>query len=174
MEDIKSTNMVLIPENEISRAAGINIDQRTNGPIVEESRQTSLDGVFACGNVLQVHDLVDFVSEEGELAGIGAAQYVHNQFNKGVTHITVNGEGISYVIPQQINVKNIAEKIRLYMRVKDIYTKKIIKAYLNKKVIASHKEIKFVPAEMVSFVINKQDLLNNPGKEIVIQVEAAT
>ncbi len=160
----------LIPENEITRIADIDIDKRTSGPVVGELRQTSMDGVFACGNVLQVHDLVDFVSEEGALAGIGAAQYIYNQFNNGVTHKTVAGEGLGYVVPQHININNIEDEVRVYMRVKNVYANKIIHAYLGDKLIAKKKEIKFLPAEMISFAIKKQDLVDNPGTEILIKV----
>lgn len=164
----------LIPENEISRLANIKIDAKTSGPIVGELRQTSADGIFACGNVLQVHDLVDFVSEEGTLAGLGAAQYIHNNFNNKITHTTVNGAGIGYVVPQTININNIQDEVRLYMRVKKIFTNSIINAYINNKKIASKREIKFLPAEMVSFAIKKQMLLDNPGSEIIIKVEEQT
>ena len=160
----------LIPENEISRLADITIDNKTSGPIVGELRQTDMDGIFACGNVLQVHDLVDFVSEEGELAGIGAAQYIKDNFDNGITHKTIADEGISYVVPQHINTNNIQDKVRVYMRVKDVYSDKIIHAYLGDKLIAKKKEIKFLPAEMVCFDLNKQDLLDNPGNEIIIKV----
>lgn len=161
----------LIPENEISRTALIDIDHKTNGPIVDESRQTCKEGIFACGNVLHVHDLVDFVSEEGELAGLGASQYINNQLDKGHTHTTIATDGISYVVPQKINVKNITATIKLFMRVKNIYTNSIINVYLGNKIIACKKELKFLPAEMVSFDINKQDLINTTEKELRIKVE---
>lgn len=160
----------LIPENEITRIANIEIDTKTNGPVTGELRQTSTAGVFACGNVLQVHDLVDFVSEEGELAGIGAAQYIKDNFDNNITHTTVAGNGISYVVPQHINTQNITDNFRAYMRVKNVYANKTIEAYLGDKLIAKKREIKFLPAEMVSIEINKQDLLDNPWKEIEFRV----
>jgi pyruvate/2-oxoglutarate dehydrogenase complex dihydrolipoamide dehydrogenase (E3) component len=161
----------LIPENEITRYAGITIDKKTNGPIVGELRQTSKDGVFACGNVLQVHDVVDFVSEEGEIAGIGAAQYIHDKFDKDFTHTTTTSDRISYVIPQKINAKNVQKEVRLYMRVKKVFDKSAIKAYIGDKLIATKKEIKFLPAEMVSFNIKKEDLIDSSGNEIKVKVE---
>ena len=165
----------LIPENEITRIADIEIDKRTNGPVVGSLRQTSMDGVFACGNVLQVHDLVDFVSEEGELAGIGAAKYINpstqQSFAQDRLLTTTAGEGIGYVVPQHINIKNVKDEVRVYMRVKNVYANKTIQAYIGDKVIAKKKEIKFLPAEMISFAIKKADLENNPGKEILIKVE---
>jgi NADPH-dependent 2,4-dienoyl-CoA reductase/sulfur reductase-like enzyme len=162
----------LIPENEISRLREVPIDSVTSGPIVGELRQTDVDGVFACGNVLQVHDLVDFVSDEGALAGIGAAQYIHDKFHAGVTHRTTAGEGIGYVVPQKINVNNLQDKVKLFMRVKKNYSNSVINAYLGDKLIARKKEVHFLPAEMVSFDLKKEDLLANPGHEILIKVEA--
>ena len=161
----------LIPENEISRAAFIDIDHKTSGPVVGESRQTCKEGIFACGNVLQVHDLVDFVSEEGALAGLGASQYIKKQLDAGFTHTTVASIGISYVIPQKINTKNIFDKVKLFMRVKNIFENSIVNAYLGDKIIACKKELKFLPAEMISFNINKQDLANSTEKEILIRVD---
>lgn len=169
--DVLLLSVGLIPENEISRMAGINIDRTTSGPVVGESRQTSKDGIFACGNVLHVHDLVDFVSEEGALAGVGAAQYIQGNFDNAVTHRVTPGEGIGYTVPQQININNITDSVKLFMRVKKIYTNSIINVYLGNKLIAKKKEIKFLPAEMVSFSVKKQDLLENPGEELLIKVE---
>lgn len=173
----------LVPENEISRVAGIAIDNKTGGAVVGELRQTSVDGVFACGNVLQVHDLVDFVSEEGALAGEGAAQYVAGNFDDTPTHVTRAGDGISYVVPHKINAQNLAfsgDKVKLFMRVNKIYADSIINAYLGDKLIASKKGSKFLPAEMVSFVIKKEDLQVIKGtrakqteEEIVVRVESA-
>ena len=161
----------LIPENEISRIANIDIDSKTSGPIVGELRQTCKDGIFACGNVLQVHDLVDFVSEEGALAGFGASQYINNQLNPGFTHTTVASNGISYIVPQKINIKNINDKTKLFMRVKNVFANSVINAYLGDKIIASKKEPKFLPAEMVSFELKRSDLINGLEKEIIVRVE---
>ncbi|MDR1057795.1 MAG: NAD(P)/FAD-dependent oxidoreductase [Coxiellaceae bacterium] len=162
----------LIPENEISRAAGIELDRKTNGPIIGELRQTSKNGIFACGNVLQVHDLVDFVSEEGTLAGFGAAQYIKNQLEPNFSHITFADNGISYIVPQKINIKNIDDKVRLFIRVKNTFANSVINAYLGDKIIASKKENKFLPAEIVNIELKKSDLMNWHEKEIKIKVEA--
>ncbi|CAL7964343.1 Pyr_redox_2 domain-containing protein [Gammaproteobacteria bacterium] len=162
----------LIPENEISCAYGVIIDRKTAGPVVGELRQTSKEGVFSCGNVLHVHDLVDFVSEEGGLAGFGAAQYIHNNLSPDFTHITIPGDGISMVVPQKINVQNVTDKVKLFMRVKKVYTNCIINAYIGDKLIAHKKENKFLPAEMVYLTIKKEDLFNNINAEIVIKIES--
>lgn len=161
----------LIPENEISRHTAIDIDPKTNGPIVGELRQTCKEGIFACGNVLHIHDLVDFVSTEGELAGLGASQYIKNQLIAGFTHNIVATNGISYVVPQKININNITDTVNLLMRVKNIFTNSSINAYLGDKIIANKKEDKFLPAEMITLNINKEDLANNKAQEIFIKVE---
>ena len=161
----------LIPENEISRAYGIIIDRKTSGPVVGELRQTSKEGIFSCGNVLHVHDLVDFVSEEGDLAGFGAAQYIHNNLSPDFTHTTIPGEGISIVVPQKINAQNVTDKVKLFMRAKKVYTNCIINAYIGDKLVAHKKENKFLPAEMVYLTIKKEDLFNNANAEIVIKIE---
>jgi NADPH-dependent 2,4-dienoyl-CoA reductase/sulfur reductase-like enzyme len=129
----------LIPENEVSRVAGITIDPKTSGAVVGELRQTSKEGVFSCGNVLHVHDLVDFVSAEGELAGFGAAQYIHNKFNNEFTHSTIAGDGLSVVVPQKINTRNVTDKVTLFMRAKNVYTNSLI---INSVFFAMHLKTK--------------------------------
>lgn len=161
----------LIPENELSRVAGIAIDQKTMGPVVGELRQTNKEGIFACGNVLHVHDLVDFVSEEGELAGFGVAQYINNNFNSGFTHTTVAGDGISTIVPQKINVQNVTDEVKLFMRVKKAYTNSSVNVYIGDKLIAYKKEARFLPAEMISLSIKKQDLIDSPSREIMVKIK---
>ena len=105
----------LIPENELTRAAGIPMDPVTNGAVVDENCQTCVPGIFACGNVLQVHDLVDYVSEEAARAGAGAAQFVSDQLSGSRMLTTQAGEGVRYVLPQKIHAGN--KDVALYMRV---------------------------------------------------------
>lgn len=161
----------LIPENELSRECGINIDSRTNGPKVGELRQTSVNGIFACGNVVHVHDLVDYVSEEGALAGRGAAKYIKGILKDTNDLVTKNGEGVGYVVPQTISIDNIEDKIKLYMRVKNVYKNQLITASIGGKVIASKKEVRFTPGEMVSFELEKEKLLNISGNEIIFEIK---
>ncbi len=154
----------LIPENELSVKAGIQIDRNTSGPIVNESMETSIDGVFACGNVVHVHDLVDFVTEESRKAGKSAAKYVKNELKKDGPVITNKaGNGISYIVPHKIGVENLEGKIDLLMRVRNVYkdVKMVVKADG-----VTMKEIKkkhLLPAEMEIIKIDS-DLLS--GKEI--------
>ncbi|MDP2843615.1 MAG: FAD-dependent oxidoreductase, partial [Acetobacterium sp.] len=132
----------LIPENEITRNAGVVMDNRTNGAIVGEMRQTSMPGVFACGNVVHVHDLVDFVSEEAVLAGKGAAKYIKGDLDTEITFTTTNGDGIGYVVPQQVAMKNVDEKVTFYMRVRQVFQDKVVNAYIGDQLIATKKEKK--------------------------------
>ena len=163
----------LIPENEITVNAGVEMDNRTNGSIVGELRQTTMPGVFACGNVVHVHDLVDFVSEEAVLAGKGAAKYVKGTLDTNVTFTTANGDGIGYVVPQQVAMKNVEENVTFYMRVRQVFENKVVNAYIGDQLIATKKEKKLLPAEMVNFKIAKEVLEKYPAGEIRFVVEEA-
>ena len=161
----------LIPENEISRNAGVDIDGRTSGPVVGELRETSMPGVFACGNVVHVHDLVDFVSEESVLAGKGAAKYIKGELSTETNFDTVNGEGISYVVPQHVSLANMDDALTFYMRVRNVYADSVVNAYINGEKIATKKARKFLPAEMVNFNIKKEVLEKYPNGKIEFIVE---
>lgn len=161
----------LIPENEITQNAGIAVDVRTNGPKVGELRQTEMPGVFACGNVVHVHDLVDFVSEEGVLSGRGVAKYLKGELETTSNFTTANGDGIGYVVPQTVNVSNVEDQVTFYMRVRSVYDRHIVRAYQGDTLIAEKKERKFLPAEMVNFKINKDVLANLGDGEIRFVVE---
>jgi len=112
----------LIPENEITKNAGIDIDRRTSGPLVNEAMETNVKGIFACGNVVHVHDLVDFVSEEGGKAGRSAAKYIQHLLVEGqeVTEIK-NGSRVNYTVPQQIRLENISESQEFMFRVANVF-----------------------------------------------------
>ncbi|WKY48492.1 FAD-dependent oxidoreductase [Eubacteriaceae bacterium ES3] len=163
----------LIPENEITRNAGIEMDRRTNGPVVGELRQTSTPGVFACGNVVHVHDLVDFVSEESVLAGKGASLYIKGELDSENNFTTANGDGIGYVVPQNVAMKNVSDNVTFYMRVRQVFKDKVVNAYLGDDLIATKKEKKLLPAEMVNFKIAKDVLEKYPNGEIRFVVEDA-
>lgn len=161
----------LIPENEISRNAGVEIDRRTNGPVVGELRETSIPGVFAAGNVVHVHDLVDFVSEEAALAGKGAGAYVTGRLSDKENFTTEADNGISYVVPQHVAVANIDKDLTFYMRVRGVEEGKVINAYIGDEKIATKRANKFVPAEMVNFKIKKSVLEKYPDGVIRFAVE---
>lgn len=162
----------LIPENELTRNAGILIDPVTNGAIVDENRQTNRPGIFACGNVLQVHDLVDYVTQESFTAGEGAAKYIQSKNkNKRTKHISVKAEdGVRYVVPQNISC-NAETDVKLYFRVKDVYKNGKITVSDGDRVLYSKKKPKFAPGEMEYVVLRVEDIGGICGKEITVKVE---
>ncbi len=163
----------LIPENELSRSAGVDIDKTTGGPVVNESMETSIEGIFGCGNVVHVHDLVDFVTEESRRAGKNAAKFVKRQLTSNTAVIeTRAGDGISYVVPQRVRPANIEDKLELFMRVKNIYkgVKLVVKSgdRIIKKVRKSH----MAPGEMEHIVLGKSFFKDNNVSEICVSVES--
>lgn len=161
----------LIPENELTRAVGIELDPVTSGAVVDEYRETSHKGVFACGNVLHVHDLVDYVTLESQTAGEGAAKYVLGKTEEP-EYITTKGvKGVRYIVPQKVNIKNDGD-VKLYFRVGQVYKNAKIVAKYNGEEIISRKRPRLAPGEMENVVI-KNDMLKSfaPGGEIEISVE---
>ncbi|SCH05795.1 NAD(P)/FAD-dependent oxidoreductase [Romboutsia sp. Marseille-P6047] len=161
----------LIPENELSVGAGVNLDMRTSGPIVNNTMSTNLDGVFACGNVVHVHDLVDFVTKESRIAGRNAAKYCLSKLEKNDTVSTEAGEGIGYIVPQNIDTSN-DEDVNLFMRVRNIYKNKKLVVKSNNEIILEKKRKHMIPSEMESINISK-DLLKNITGNISVSVEEA-
>lgn len=147
----------LIPENELSKEAGVAMDSVTGGPLVDQHRQTSIQGVFACGNVLQVHDLVDYVSEEGAIAGRCAGEYVLKGLAMGNTLPVVAGKGVKYVVPEWIR-QPLNEDIRLYFRVDGVYLNQRLEVICGEKKVYSKAVRKLTPGEMESVIIKKEDI----------------
>ena len=138
----------LIPENELSRDAGVDLDHRTQGPIVDNLYQTSVAGIFACGNVLHIHDLVDHVSEEAELAGAAAARYVLEQpESTEVIDITV-GRGLRYTVPQKIHREDLARGLTVRFRVTHAANDQVILVQAGDEVIAKYRRAFVTPGEM--------------------------
>lgn len=160
----------LIPENELSNQINLEMDPITRGPKVNEMRETSHKGVFACGNVLQVHDLVDYVTLESQIAGKGAAQYINGisaenyAYCKGVN-------GVRYTVPQRINIDQ-KEEVKIYFRVANVYKDKRIVVKLNDEVIIDKKKKKLAPGEMENVAI-KPEILEKlkSNDEIVVSIE---
>jgi len=149
----------LIPENELSRNIGIDQDKRTKGLIVNESMETSVSGIFACGNVVHVHDLVDFVTEESIHAGRSASKYIKNEnTNKGITINIINGENISYTVPQKLNIENIEDKLTIFLRVNNIYKNKILVITSGEIEIATFRKDHLAPSEMEKLILTKKQL----------------
>lgn len=161
----------LIPENEVTKTAHIQMDRRTNGPLVNEIMETSVEGIFACGNVVHVHDLVDFVTEESRRAGKGAARYVKEQTVKSVDRIeTKNGNGVSYVVPQFVRIENVDKELDLFMRVRNVYqdVKLVIRQgdHLVKEIKKSH----MAPGEMEHVKLSKEQLSLLDKTELIVEI----
>ncbi len=137
----------LIPENELSKSAGVSLDRITSGPVVDQNRQTNVEGIFACGNVLHVHDLVDYVSEESEIAGRSAAEYIQNVGAAESVNIPLKTDGkIRYTVPQVITQK---KDLAVYFRVADVYRDVTIHVYdENRNEIYKKRKLKVAPGEM--------------------------
>ncbi|MGL5756090.1 MAG: NAD(P)/FAD-dependent oxidoreductase [Paraclostridium sp.] len=161
----------LIPENELSVEAGVNLDFKTSGPIVNNSMATNVDGVFACGNVVHVHDLVDFVTKESKIAGKNAALYSLNKLSKNDEVSTSAGEGIIYIVPQSVDV-DCKEDVNLFMRVRQIYKNKKLVVRSGDKVILEKKRLHMIPSEMENVKIGKE-LFKDIDGNISVSVEEA-
>ena len=158
----------LIPENELTRACGIPMDPITNGALVDDICQTQIPGIFACGNVLQVHDLVDYVSEEAERAGIGAAELILNGAASGDAIPTKPGNGVRYVIPQ--NVRKTGNDVSLFLRVTQPFGKVKFTVTSGDQVLAVAKRLKAAPGEMEKITV-KAKMLENVTEPIVVALE---
>lgn len=161
----------LIPENELSKGVGIDLDRTTNGPVVDEYRETLHEGIFACGNVLQVHDLVDYVTEESQIAGKGAANYIFGKKNGGTFINTKGINGVRYIVPQRVNIEG-EEPVKLYFRVGKVYKGAKVVVSCDGNVLSSRKKPKLAPGEMENVTITAEMLKNmNKDSEITIAVE---
>ncbi len=150
----------LIPENELSEAADVELSRITSGAVVDQDRQTSADGIFACGNVLHVHDLVDFVSDEAEIAGVSAARYINGEKNGSISvNISTDGK-VRYTVPQRITKQ---QDVKVYFRVADVYRNAKINVYDGDRCILSKKKQKLAPGEMET-VLLKADSFNSQSQ----------
>ena len=161
----------LLPENELSRQAGIAIDPRTNGPVVWENRECSIPGVFACGNVLHVHDLVDYVSLESEAAGRAAADYLQGLRSEGEEISLKNGNGVGYTVPQRFHRG--AESLEIFFRVRNIYHNAAIRVLDGENQIARFKREHMAPGEMENIKLPKVLLDRIRGDALTVEIEQA-
>lgn len=159
----------LIPENELSKEAGIELSPRTKGAVVDQTRETSVSGIFACGNVLQVHDLVDFVSEEAEIAGQAAAEYSKNGSSEKRFVLTREGAEVSYVLPQKIDL-NKAEDVAIYFRVRSTVAKAAVIMKSGEQVIAEFKKPIVVPGAMQRVKLSAS-LFGDISGDITVEVK---
>lgn len=163
----------LIPENELSRGMGVEIDRVTSGPIVNESLETSVEGVFACGNVLHVHDLVDYVSEEATRAGINAAKYVTaGEKAEGSRVDIIATEGARYTVPRFIRVDHMDDLLTVRFRVGAVFKDSYISVYYNDERVMHRKKPVMAPGEMEEIKLQKEKLQAYPDlKTITVKIE---
>ena len=159
----------LIPENELTLGAGISLDAVTSGARVDENRMTENEGIFACGNVLHVHDLVDYVSDEAELAGRGAALYVKGEYPAGRTVNTVAGNGVRYVLPQKMHTDG-EESIDLFFRVASPHGRVKITVKCGDDIVMTANRLRAVPAEMEKLTL-KAEKLKGISADITVTLE---
>lgn len=165
----------LLPENELSRSAGVALSPVTRGPIVDDSLMTSVPGVFACGNVLHVHDLVDYVSQEAERAGASAAAFAASGGSSAGTRLSVRAEGgVRYTVPQVIDVSRMPERLEVRLRVDGVYEHRVLVAHLGGRCVARRRRDILVPGEMEQIVLRREDLAGaSPSDSLVICLEEA-
>lgn len=159
----------LIPENELSKSAGVDLSNITSGPIVNDLMETNVQGIFACGNVVHVHDLVDNVSKESIVAGKGAAGYLKNTLPRE-RFICVSPEGgARYVVPQSISLDNQEESVKLYFRVDRIYKPGTVVIKQGERVIKQYKRMILTPGEMEHIEISKKDI--DANSSLIVEVK---
>lgn len=166
----------LIPENELSREAGVTMNPVTSGPVVNERLETNIEGIFACGNVLHVHDLVDFVSEEAAAAGRNAAVYVQGKRTEtSGWEVKMNPvEGVRYTVPCTIHPEQMDDKMTVRFRVGNVYKNCYISMYFDEERVLHRKRPVVAPGEMEEIKLEKAKLLEYPNlKTITVKIEEA-
>ncbi len=165
----------LIPENELSKSAGVTLNPITSGPIVGDNLETNINGVFACGNVLHVHDLVDYVSQEAIVAGKNAADYIQNGTKADTKRVEIVAEsGVRYTVPKYVRPEEMEENVTVRFRVGDVYKNCVIATYYDDELINKRKRPVMAPGEMEQVILSKKKLAEyqNLGK-ITIRIEEA-
>ncbi|MBR5263567.1 MAG: FAD-dependent oxidoreductase [Clostridia bacterium] len=159
----------LLPENELTKSAGIPLDGITGGATVNQNRETALEGVFACGNVLHVHDLVDFVSEEAVLAGNAAAAYIQGNAPAKDASLTVKAAGkVRYTVPQRID--SASQEVALFFRVGSVADNAVLTVKCGEKVLLTKKKRRMTPGEMESVRLSAKLLAEAEG-ELTVSVD---
>ncbi len=161
----------LLPENELSRQAGVVIDRRTNGPVVWENRETSIPGVFACGNVLHVHDLVDYVSAESEAAGRAAAAFLQGKSPEGPELKLEPGFDVGYTVPQHVHKG--AGDVEIFFRVRSVRRNTAIRVRDGQTQIARFRREHMAPGEMETIKLPRLLLDRVQGDTLTIEIEEA-
>ena len=168
----------LIPENELSKSAGVALSPLTSGPVVDESFQTSTEGIFACGNVLHVHDLVDFVSEEAAGAGRHAVEYIRRKRGENppcpdrpVLEI-VPGEGVRYTVPSVLHMAQMDDSLKIRFRVRNVYKNCYVTVSAGERQLLRRKKQILAPGEMEEAVIRREMLDEAlPAESVTVRIE---
>jgi glycerol-3-phosphate dehydrogenase len=162
----------LIPENELSKGAGVILDNSTGGPVVNEAMETSVEGIFACGNVVHVHDLVDWVTDESYKAGKGAAAYIKAEGKQPfkTSFKTRPGSAVSYIVPHLVRPDLAGDSFELYMRVRGQHQNTALQVRAGKHLLKTIKKKVLTPGEMVDIKIKKADLPAEPFSELVVEL----
>lgn len=165
----------LLPENELSRAAGVELSGVTRGPVVDESLQTSLPGVYACGNVLHVHDLVDYVTQEAALAGRSAAEHAAGERRAAGKKISLEARGgVRYTVPQAIDPVRMPERLTVRFRVSGVFEDRYVTVRAGRTRLVHRRRPILVPGQMEEFTLRREDLLGAEGAQgIVVELEEA-
>lgn len=168
----------LIPENELSGGMGVELNPVTSGPRVNESLETNIEGVFACGNVLHVHDLVDFVSEEAKTAGKNAAAYVRNRRMEHVDEakfVSLKAEsGVRYTVPETVCPERMEDRLKVRFRVGNVYKNCYVSVYFDDNRVIHKKKAVVAPGEMEEVLLTKKQFLEKPElQEVIIKIEEA-
>ena len=160
----------LIPENELTKGIGVSMNQITSGPNVNDHLQTEAEGVFACGNVLHVHDLVDYVSEEANLAGKNAAAYVKKETaGEETKEVRLEASnGVRYTVPQSLDIRNMNDQVVVRFRVADVYKDRFISVYYGDERVSKRKKKVLAPGEMEQIILKKDSFKNYPDLEKIV------
>ena len=160
----------LIPENELTKGIGVSMNQITSGPNVNDHLQTEAEGVFACGNVLHVHDLVDYVSEEANLAGKNAAAYVKKETaGEETKEVRLEASnGVRYTVPQSLDIRNMNDQVVVRFRVADVYKDRFISVYYGDERVSKRKKKVLAPGEMEQVILKKDSFKNYPDLEKIV------
>ena len=162
----------LIPENELSKSGGVTLSPVTNGPVVNDALETNVEGIFACGNVLHVHDLVDFVSQEAANAGEYATEYIRKGKTAAGRVVPIRAvDGVRYTVPSMVRVEQMQDTVTVRLRVGDVYQDCAIVTYAGDKEIGRRKKKVFAPGEMEQVILRKADLMDADISELTIRIE---
>lgn len=165
----------LIPENELSNKAGVQMNPVTSGPVVNESLETNIPGVFACGNVLHVHDLVDYVSEEATRAGENAAKYAAGDVKDTSDKVIklVATDGARYTVPSTVDVDRMEDLLTVRFRVGAVYKDSYVSVYFDDERVMHNKKRIMAPGEMEQVILQKKKLEEAGDlKTVTIKIEA--